>query len=314
MSQDSTKRREKEAMRDQRVSELHARYPDLAAIDQSQRTTAMQLMRLIASQADPKAIQALEKDAQALSQARKAFLEQANIDPQIYEPDWDCSLCEDRGSINGQLCNCQKERHSSARIAASGLPEKLLSMRFDTIDLRAYSQPQDMAQKIARLQDFCRFIVAKEAMGNLILTGEVGRGKTHLAAAVANCVLDQGGRVRYWRVDSFLDELRRVKFEEEAFESERFFKDLREVDLLVLDDLGAESISEFSLNQLQRVIEERNLHNRSWIICTNLATNAIEENYDARLADRLFEKTSVFRLEGPRSYRGKEKPSDVRLI
>lgn len=314
MTYDPNKRRQKERERDLRIADLYTRYPDLEAMDHAQADLALRLMRLVASQAKPSEVRSLEDQAQKVSRMRDDFLSDHNIDPGIYIPDWDCVICEDLGQVGGKPCHCQKESQTTSRFQHSGLPHKLTLMSFANLDLSVYQDPGDMAGKVARLQVLCQALAAKEPMGNLIFTGGVGRGKTHLAAAVANCLLEQGGRVRYWRVDDFLDSLRRVKYEEDLGEGDRFFRDLKEVDLLILDDLGAETLSEFSLNQLQRVIEDRNLANKTWIICTNLAINAIEARYDSRLADRLFEKTAVFRLESPQSYRLKGRSDDVHPI
>lgn len=314
MSRPDEKRRQKEHERDERIAALYEAYPDLKAIDQAQRDQALQLMRMAATQASAEEVDAIRREAEALTQTRQAFLATIGLDDSVYEPAWDCPYCQDRGHIQGRTCSCQKAAQDQARRHASGLPKKLQAMTFANFDPSYYQKPEDMIQKIDRLQAFCQDLAAGKPMGNLILTGEVGRGKTHLAAAVANCLLRQGGQVRYHRVDDFLDLVRRVKFDESPQAIDAFFTKLRQVDLLILDDLGAESISEFSLNQLQRVIEDRNLANKSWIVCTNLPTNAIEESYDARLADRLFEKTTVFRMESARSMRGQNRPDDVRLI
>ena len=154
--------------------------------------------------------------------------------------------------------------------------------------------------------------------GNLVLRGFVGRGKTHLSAAIANACIERGLTVVYRRTDDLLDLIRVSKFErgQDSDETIRTFDLLRNCDLLILDDFGAEARTEFAIDELTRLIEDRNLRNKSWVLNTNLEYGDIEKLYDPRLMDRIDEKATVFRLEMPESFRREEarKDLDVELI
>lgn len=155
-------------------------------------------------------------------------------------------------------------------------------------------------------------------MGNLVLRGYVGRGKTHLSAAIANACIERELSVVYRRTDDLLDLIRYSKFErgQDDEETIRTFDLLRNCSLLILDDFGAEPRTEFAVDELTRLIEERNLRNKSWVINTNLELNDIEKLYDPRLMERITEKATVFRLETPASLRMGEarRNLDVELI
>ena len=210
-----------------------------------------------------------------------------------------------------------KERREATYLA-SGLPEKYRSMTFDNFRTDIYTDPADMTRKLARIHHFIDALAEGRPMGNLMLRGYVGRGKTHLSAAIANACIERDLIVVYRRVDDLLELIRVCKFERglDSEETSRTLDLLYNSDLLILDDFGAEVHTAFAIDELTRLIEERNLRNKSWVINTNLELNEIENIYDPRLMERITEKVSVFRLETTESYRKGEgrRNLDVELI
>ena len=101
-----------------------------------------------------------------------------------------------------------------------------------------------MQDKVQRCKEFALKVVNKEVQNNLF-TGAVGRGKTHLSLAIANEVLKQGGTVIYKRIDDLLDIIREYKYNRDAEQLDKSFQldYLKRVDLLIIDDLGAENIT-----------------------------------------------------------------------
>ena len=78
---------------------------------------------------------------------------------------------------------------------------------------------------------------------------------------------------------------------------------LRSCDLLVIDDLGAERTTEFVVEQLVVLLEDRNYRNKPWVITSNLNLNEITSTYNDRTADRILDKAVLFKLEMPDSVR-----------
>ena len=141
-------------------------------------------------------------------------------------------------------------------------------------------------------------------MINFILSGDVGRGKTHLALACANEVLDYGGSVLYYSVSDLLEEIRMLRYDEDHISPKEVSSHFLAPDLLIIDDLGAEAkISDFSLTQLTLIINERNQHYKSWIVTTNYLIGELERRYDARFVDRLLENTKIIRMSSGESIR-----------
>ena len=318
MAQWESKREQKKQERDARVLAAHRAHPDLADADARLSKHALDCVKR-SLHGDVTGLDAADVTYQALREERRALLERYGLTEALYEPQWDCALCEDRGYIRpGVPCVCQLDKRREATYLASGLPEKYRSKTFDNFRVDVYSDSDDMQRKLARIHRFIDALAEGRPMGNLVLRGYVGRGKTHLSAAIANACIERGLSVVYRRTDDLLDLIRYSKFErgQDDEETIRTFDLLRNCNLLILDDFGAEPRTEFAVDELTRLIEERNLRNKSWVINTNLELNDIEKLYDPRLMERITEKATVFRLETPASLRmGEARQNlDVELI
>jgi len=123
--------------------------------------------------------------------------------------------------------------------------------------------------------------------GNLVLRGNTGCGKTHLAVAILatqKCGLFD---LRFITVPDLLLKIR-SSFSENSKESEEeIIKEFSSIPVLVLDDLGAEKTSEFAVTTLYIILDRRIRDCRKTIITTNLSKEEIEQTFGARIASRL---------------------------
>lgn len=134
----------------------------------------------------------------------------------------------------------------------------------------------------------------------LTLAGPPGTGKTHLAISAAQLIVSRGGMVMYRRVSQLLDELRRATL---ADNKEEVLADVRFVSFLILDDLGAEKLSEWTLAALDEIVDLRYSLKRHLLVCTN----AKSEDLSPRIGDRLSDKAigEVIQLAVPSFRRGR---------
>ncbi len=316
MAEGNNLREQKKQECELHIRKIHQAHPDLADIDKALNSYALSIVR---KSLNGEKISTVEADAgyQALRQERLAILEKYGLSEADYQPKWDCPLCEDRGYVRpGVLCSCQRKRQREATYLLSGIPAKYKDMRFDNFRVDYYIDPTNMAQKVERCKKFVTQLAQHKPMGNLVLQGHVGRGKTHLSVAIANAALECGLSVVYRRVDDLLDLIRLYKFErgQDNEETKRVLTLIAQCDLLVLDDIGSELASDFTINELTRILEDRNLNNKSWIINTNLELNQLEKRYDARLVDRIMDKSTIFLLKSKESIRLSETSKDVEMI
>lgn len=129
--------------------------------------------------------------------------------------------------------------------------------------------------------------VKAENLG-LLFWGDVGTGKSFLAACIANGLLDQGVSVRMTNFTWILNKLSDLQVKERC----QYIASFGKVDLLIIDDLGVERNSEFALEQVYAVIDERYKANLPLIITTNLTPKQMRSVQDvahARIYSRVLE-------------------------
>lgn len=295
-------RTEKLLKRDNKLRALYRTYPELKIIDRNLSAQILKISRLLIEKSASIEEEKLKLEALRLEQ--ESYLLQHDIDRVIYEPDWDCKKCKDLGYIEAGLpCECFREENLKERKLESNIPEALFEKTFENFDESYYEDINEIKDKVSELKAFANSLREGKSQ-NFILTGEVGRGKTHLALACANLALEQGYSVYYVSANELVDEIRTKKYNEN---SDLSFKDIYKKylspDLLIIDDLGIENATDFSLVQLTALIDERNLVKKPWIITLNYSINNLEERYDSRFVDRLLENTRVFQIKGNKSIR-----------
>lgn len=127
---------------------------------------------------------------------------------------------------------------------------------------------------------------AEKPDGWLIFTGTYGCGKTHLAAAIANHRIAAGERVLFVTAPDLLDHLRSgfaPGGDEEGYSAR--FEEVRDVPLLVLDDLGIESPTAWANEKLYQLLNHRYNARQPTIITTNRSLEDIELRLRSRLSD-----------------------------
>ena len=150
----------------------------------------------------------------------------------------------------------------------------------------------------AKLRAYAEQFPAMRKRGaGLLLWGDVGTGKTFLAACVANALLDQGVPVLMTGTAKLLNAVAGV------WPSERnaYLESLNAYALLILDDLGMERSSEFSMEQMFSVVDGRYRTGKPLIVTTNLTLQELKNPPDLahrRIYDRLLEMCTPIRVSG----------------
>ncbi|RLT35536.1 MAG: AAA family ATPase [Chloroflexi bacterium] len=126
---------------------------------------------------------------------------------------------------------------------------------------------------------------AADPQGWLVFLGESGRGKTHLAGAIANHRLEAGDTVCFANVPDLLDELR-AAFAPDAHERfEDLLQRLRDVPVLILDDLGAQQTTPWAQEKLYQILNYRYEGRMPTVVTTNTEMSRLDPRLASRLGD-----------------------------
>ena len=128
---------------------------------------------------------------------------------------------------------------------------------------------------------------AQKPRGWLIFTGPYGCGKTHLAAAIANSLMDKGNPPMFIMVPDLLDHLRATFSPASSVSYDRRFDEIRTAALLVLDDLGAQSMTPWAREKLHQLFNYR--YNAELPTVITIAVDMLE-SLDQRLRARLLDE------------------------
>jgi DNA replication protein DnaC len=134
-----------------------------------------------------------------------------------------------------------------------------------------------------------------ESGTNLILSGPRGVGKTHIAYAVLRDQFLRGTSVLAWQTVDLFDALRPGG----DHDTGKVLRDLGDVEILLLDDVGATRTTDWTLERFTGLVDQRYRENLATIITTNLNQNEITDVIGLRAADRLYGGSVQVLLTGP---------------
>ena len=193
-------------------------------------------------------------------------------------------------------CRCRPGRveRRRARSLSAVIPRKYRGVSFDRPPVTEIAEPV-----VRAVHRYVRGIERRLDQGDgLWLEGDVGTGKTTLAMLVSRSALDAGRSVAIYSLPRLLAEIR-ATFEADAEGSYVDFLDrLARVDLLHVDDVGAERTSPWVLEQLYAIVNARYEDQRAVVVTTNLQPDELREQITPRTVSRLQEMCEVLPLYG----------------
>ena len=231
-----------------------------------------------------------EKEQQALAELeekRSAFLESIHAD---LEPHFSCPLCQDTGIGPDGLCSCFQRALIEENFRESNIQQTATHQSFDQFDLSLFStepvdgmrSPRENMEQLLRLSR--RFVEQfPEQEKGLLFVGGTGLGKTFLSTAIARGLLEKGHSVIYISAPEFARLAESLRFKDE----ENRLDQLGKTDMLIIDDLGTESRTAYTVATLTDLMDRRIRAGKPTLFSTNLNLEGLQRAYDERIVSRL---------------------------
>lgn len=242
------------------------------------------------------------------------LLKENGIDTNYFIPKYECNICKDTGYVNSsgktEFCSCLKQKLINEIYSQSNM-NRLEEENFETFDIGYYSNkvdkekygldksPLENIEMIKNIGIKFSKNIDSSSQKNLLFIGKTGLGKTFIANSIANEVIKQGKSVIYQTAPNLMDMVMEYKFNFYGDDSiKENYRKIFEVDLLIIDDLGTETMTNNKLTELFNIINTRILNNKKIIISTNLTLNELYNNYDERVISRLIGDSIICKFIG----------------
>ena len=279
-------RRRSEAEDARRHAVAYRRVPELREIDGALAELVSQMAQAAMGQGrTPEDIRAESLELQA---RRAELLTENGFPVDWLDGAYACPKCRDTGYVMGFACDCLIRLYEQQRTRELSALLKLGDERFETFDLSYYDDVPGARAQMEDVFGLCRDYAAHFGPHsvNLLFRGETGLGKTFLSACIAREVSQKGFSVVYETTVAALSAYEDQKFHGSE-EAEEAIRRLLSCDLLILDDLGTEMITEFTKSALYSLVNGRLLAGKKTIVSTNLTPEALARVYTPQIASRL---------------------------
>ena len=288
--------------------------PELSAIDRQIASLSVSSARK-ALEGDENALLHLREDIKALSDRKAALLTSHGYPADYLEMHYHCPDCQDTGYIGQEKCHCFRQAVIDLLYTQSNIREILEEENFDHFSFRYYSDTAvspatglsslaTMRKLVGECMDFIRNFDTE--FQNFFFYGDTGVGKTFLSHCIARELLKTAHSVIYFSAFELFDLLGRTTFQrtETEEETKNMHAYIFDCDLLIIDDLGTEMTTQFTVSALYQVVNGRLLSGKPTIVSTNLPDTELEARYSAQIASRLLGAYTLYQFCG----------TDVRLL
>jgi DNA replication protein DnaC len=233
-------------------------------------------------------------------------------------------IIERAGLSGAEPCRCAEEARAGALQEASGIPPNYVRATLDNFQI-----PQDnpiartgLGTVLMQVRSFVREFPNPERPG-LLLAGDTGTGKTHLAVAALKAIIDKGHEGLFFDYQNLLDRIRSSYDKTSGSSDKETYRSAMDAEVLLLDDLGSHRVTEWVEDTVTSIVTYRCNHRKPLIATTNLSPDdtgpaayttpggsdvhkkTLAEAIGERARSRLFEMCRVVRMPAVEDYRVK---------
>lgn len=287
-----------------RIAAIYEKEPRLGEIERElRRTAAHVLAATFRRQGDPvAAMQQLKKENLALQQERDWILQAEGLEPDDLTVQPICPTCGGTGYVGAAMCECLKElcrqeqkKELTNLFGAESFEKFRLDLYPEQYDNQLKRSPREVMNRIYHdtLSYAQNFTCTSPS---LLFVGATGLGKTYLSACIARTVADRGFSVSYAPVGQLMAAFENEKFRPQPDTSctEEYFS----CDLLIIDDLGTEMTTQFTISALYQILNTRLMGAKPTIVSTNLPLGDLSARYSEQIASRLLGAYRLYKFYG----------------
>lgn len=282
---------------EERKSRAYAAIPELHDIQSKIAACGAQVIGAFAkgSGSEGRAfVESLAKQSLSAQEKRKELLKKAGFPEDYLQPRFTCSICEDTGVTENGICDCQRKLLTETAKEEIEAYAPLKHSTFESYSLEYYPEAVDAngispQKRMGEIAQFCKDYASdfSAKSPSLFMHGATGLGKTHLSLAIANKVIEKGFGVVYGSAPNLFGKLEKEHFSRQNPNEQSFEQELLESDLVIIDDLGVEFSTQFTVSCIYNIINSRILSGKPTIISTNLTPNELEDKYTQRITSRI---------------------------
>ena len=286
-----------------RKEEIQKKAPEIIELDNTIQKLSLALPLAIIKGASEEDLNNIKADIEELRKQKYEQLTSYGYPTDYLMLHYQCPKCKDTGYIKTKRCSCFKRKLVDLYYETSKLKNNLSTCNFNNFNIKLFSTEHDHNYKNSQrknMENIYEFIRGNYLTtfstndSNLLFYGESGNGKTFLSWCIAKELLDRGFLVIYKTSADLIRDLRDISFNNNSVLEDLLIN----CDLLIIDDLGAEQVTDFSTNELFNLINKKLLNNKKMIISTNLNLPDIEKSYTTRIYSRLVGNFKLFKFYG----------------
>lgn len=285
-----------------RREEIKNKYPEILELDTTIQKLCLNLsIAALRGITDQNELNNIKEEITDLRAKKYEMLVSHGYNPDYLNLHYNCPKCKDTGFIGIDKCSCFKSKLIKLYYKDSDLEEAVKTNNFKNFNINLYSNHKLNDERYTprkNIEDILEYITGeylpnfKNSNTNLLFYGNSGTGKTFLSWCIAKELLDKGFLVVYKTSDDLLRALKDIKFNNDT-DLENL---LINCDLLIIDDLGSEQITDFSSTELFTLINKKILKNKKMLISTNLSLPLISKRYSERISSRIIGEFKLFKF------------------
>lgn len=278
-----------------RKIDLYQKISELDAIDNKIKNVARRIAitPFINPQEVDLAIQNLQISHKRLLLERKEILVKNGFAENYLSPIFKCNKCKDYGYIETDLCECVHKMCEQIAVSQSSYILNAKNQNFESFNMDLYSKIESPRYKLSPFENmqkhfnFCKNYAENfnSFSENVLMFGAPGLSKTFLSTSIASELSKKNVSVIHDNCIKIIDNFEKKKFgsNQSDLETEKYFK----CDLLIIDDLGTEMSTSFTISAIYDLINTRIMENKPLIINTNFSFDEIGKKYSPAILSRI---------------------------